>query len=88
VADDKAKNNSRPSFSDLLKTCQRDQDQKPITPKMSVILQILQSDLVLVQPCLEWLLGKQAELSRAKLIALYGVERYNQMVKDAQKKSG
>lgn len=77
----------RPSLSDLLKTFRRGQDQKPITPKMSAILQILQGDLVLVQPCLEWLLVKQAELSRAKLITLYGESRYNQMVADAQKKT-
>ena len=51
------------------------------SPKFQELVHILLSDPILVAPCLLWLKQKQADISRAKLEALYTKEQLEQLYK-------
>ena len=50
-----------------------------ITPKMVEIIQLLQKNLLLVGPTLQWIQMKEAEMARAQLTVLYSVEELEEM---------
>ena len=50
-------------------------DEKPIPPRLVEIVQILQNNLLLCEPCLLWLRQKQGEMSAAQLRVLYTEEQ-------------
>jgi len=49
-------------------------EQAELTPRMVAIVQLLQAEPILCEPCLRWLKQKQAELAAAKLQTLYTTE--------------
>jgi len=49
-------------------------NEKPITPKMVEIIARLQGNLLLVEPTLNWVKQKEAELAGAQLGVLYTPE--------------
>jgi len=51
----------------------------PITPKMCEIIVRLQSNLLLVEPTLNWIRAKEAELAGAQLRLLYSEEELTVM---------
>jgi hypothetical protein len=94
--------NERPSIKDLMEQIKppdmswadmpgMESEGPPLTAKMVSIVQILQGELMLCDPCLRWLKAKQAELADAKLRALYTEEELTAMreameKEDAKKK--
>ena len=54
------------------------------SPKFKEVVGILQQQPLLVQPALNWLRQKQAELARVQLEALYTPEQLEQMYAEAE----
>lgn len=52
----------------------RGSSDKPLTDKMVIILDKLQNNLLLVEPTLNWILQKEAELAQVQLAVLFTEE--------------
>ena len=60
-------------------------NEKPITPKMVEIIARLQGNLLLVEPTLNWVKQKEAELAGVQLGVLYSPEELEALRERANK---
>lgn len=58
--------------------------EKPLTPRMIEIIRLLQDNLLLVGPTLNFVKGKMAEINSATLQVLYSQEQLEELRKQME----